>query len=253
MDWYRVTKTIHGRKYLYWQKTYRQGRCVKTLNKYIGPAGGAAHSTGSAYDSEPQTSLNVEINPDEIDHGAALQQQKDYVSILADVVGSHRARGLLKYFGSKSPADHTLDEVLVTAIGTSKKSARLDSIVGHLGFDSMDDAQKELDSFIELRAEFRLAKQQLKDLRAAQPRRPEKVKARPVPVATPPRLVQLHAGAFTIPVGPNRYRKKPRTPKRPRPTPHMPRRFTQLRAGVSSFYKSYTTLRRRHRSRMRSR
>src|SRR4029453_9495536 len=32
------TKTINGRKYLYWQKTYRVGGSIKTLNKYIGPA-----------------------------------------------------------------------------------------------------------------------------------------------------------------------------------------------------------------------
>lgn len=37
MEWYKVVKTINGRKYLYWQKTYRQGSSVKTLNKYIGP------------------------------------------------------------------------------------------------------------------------------------------------------------------------------------------------------------------------
>ena len=37
MEWYQVTKTIRGRKYLYWQKTYRVGSSVKTLNKYIGP------------------------------------------------------------------------------------------------------------------------------------------------------------------------------------------------------------------------
>ena len=41
MEWYRVVKTINGRRYLYWQKTYRVGRSVKTLNKYIGPATGA--------------------------------------------------------------------------------------------------------------------------------------------------------------------------------------------------------------------
>ena len=41
MEWYRVTKNIHGRKYLYWQKTYRAGGSVRTLNKYIGPASGA--------------------------------------------------------------------------------------------------------------------------------------------------------------------------------------------------------------------
>jgi hypothetical protein len=38
VEWYRVTKTIKGRKYDYWQKTYRAGGTVKTLNKYIGPS-----------------------------------------------------------------------------------------------------------------------------------------------------------------------------------------------------------------------
>ena len=37
MERYQVTKTIKDRKYLYWQKTYRCGGSVKTLNKYIGP------------------------------------------------------------------------------------------------------------------------------------------------------------------------------------------------------------------------
>lgn len=37
MPWYRVTKTINGRKYDYWQRTYRVAGSVKTENKYIGP------------------------------------------------------------------------------------------------------------------------------------------------------------------------------------------------------------------------
>jgi hypothetical protein len=37
MKWYKVTKKINGRLYDYWQKTYRVGKSVKTLNKYIGP------------------------------------------------------------------------------------------------------------------------------------------------------------------------------------------------------------------------
>ena len=40
MSWYQVVKTINGRKYLYLQMTYREGRKVKTKNKYIGPATG---------------------------------------------------------------------------------------------------------------------------------------------------------------------------------------------------------------------
>lgn len=37
MGWYRVTKNINGRLYDYWQRTERQGKNVKTFNKYIGP------------------------------------------------------------------------------------------------------------------------------------------------------------------------------------------------------------------------
>ena len=40
MGWYTVTKTINGRKYLYLQMTYRDGRKVRTKNKYLGPATG---------------------------------------------------------------------------------------------------------------------------------------------------------------------------------------------------------------------
>lgn len=40
MEWYVVMKTIHGRKYKYWQKTWREGKHVRTANKYIGPYDG---------------------------------------------------------------------------------------------------------------------------------------------------------------------------------------------------------------------
>jgi hypothetical protein len=42
MEWYRVIKTIKGRRYHYDQKTYRENGRVRTLNRYIGPcsAGG---------------------------------------------------------------------------------------------------------------------------------------------------------------------------------------------------------------------
>ena len=44
MDWYRVIKTIKGRRYHYLQKTYRQGKSVKTLNRYIGRVDGSGSS-----------------------------------------------------------------------------------------------------------------------------------------------------------------------------------------------------------------
>ena len=39
MDWYVVIKTINGRRYYYRQKTWREGKHVRTLSQYIGPAG----------------------------------------------------------------------------------------------------------------------------------------------------------------------------------------------------------------------
>ena len=51
MEWYRVVKTIKGRKYLYEQKTYRQGKKVCTLNRYIGPATPILyHATRASFD-----------------------------------------------------------------------------------------------------------------------------------------------------------------------------------------------------------
>lgn len=47
--WYRVTKTIGGRHYHYWQQTDRVGKSVKTLNKYIGPAGAISPGPVNAY------------------------------------------------------------------------------------------------------------------------------------------------------------------------------------------------------------
>lgn len=38
MKWYQVTKRINGRLYLYWQRTKRVGKSVRTVNRYIGPA-----------------------------------------------------------------------------------------------------------------------------------------------------------------------------------------------------------------------
>jgi hypothetical protein len=46
-NWYRVTKTINGRRYDYWQRTKRVGKSVKTENKYIGPAGSGKASAAS--------------------------------------------------------------------------------------------------------------------------------------------------------------------------------------------------------------
>lgn len=43
-DWYRVSKRINGRRYDYWQRTYRVGASVKTENRYIGPSSSHTHN-----------------------------------------------------------------------------------------------------------------------------------------------------------------------------------------------------------------
>jgi ADP-Ribosyltransferase in polyvalent proteins len=45
MEWYKVIKTIKGRRYHYLQRTHRQGKHVRTENKYIGPVNDAARPT----------------------------------------------------------------------------------------------------------------------------------------------------------------------------------------------------------------
>ena len=51
--WYRVVKTIGGRRYVYDQTTRRDGRRVLTLNRYIGPLGGY-RVRGSLVGGRPQ-------------------------------------------------------------------------------------------------------------------------------------------------------------------------------------------------------
>jgi hypothetical protein len=65
MKWYMVTKTIHGRKYLYWQKTYRVGKSTKTLNRYICPADSArasfAHAINAPAYLPPEKGYDQEV------------------------------------------------------------------------------------------------------------------------------------------------------------------------------------------------
>jgi len=66
MKWYQVTKTINGRRYLYWQKTYRAGGSVKTLNKYIGPANNPPRmpSLRAAMQNLPQSHRDLRVQYD---------------------------------------------------------------------------------------------------------------------------------------------------------------------------------------------
>ena len=58
MEWYRVVKTINGRKYLYDQKTYRVGKQVKPLNRYIAPYEGSVTPKKAYVEEMPRALLN---------------------------------------------------------------------------------------------------------------------------------------------------------------------------------------------------
>ncbi len=38
VGWYRVVKTIKGHRYIYEQRTWREGKRVRTQSRYVGPA-----------------------------------------------------------------------------------------------------------------------------------------------------------------------------------------------------------------------
>ena len=54
--WYRVIKTIKGHRYVYEQRTRREGTHVRTENRYVGPAdGGTAAGERVAVTTIPRT------------------------------------------------------------------------------------------------------------------------------------------------------------------------------------------------------
>lgn len=81
MSWYKVIKTIRGRQYLYWQRTQRVGRKVKTYNKYIGPAHGSlVASTGELWIPKMDGSGELKYVPSQPD---LSEQQKGYEELAA--------------------------------------------------------------------------------------------------------------------------------------------------------------------------
>jgi hypothetical protein len=58
LGWYQVTKTIKGHRYIYLQRTWREGKHVRTESRYIGPAdGGGGRASGkrdNRAESEPK-------------------------------------------------------------------------------------------------------------------------------------------------------------------------------------------------------
>jgi antirestriction protein ArdC len=46
MGWYRVVKTIKGHRYVYLQRTWREGKHVRTESRYVGPADAGCRTPG---------------------------------------------------------------------------------------------------------------------------------------------------------------------------------------------------------------
>src|SRR4051794_23926781 len=60
MDWYRVVKTIKGHRYIYEQRTWREGKHVRTESRYIGPAEAISRGTTTTDISEELEPLAAE-------------------------------------------------------------------------------------------------------------------------------------------------------------------------------------------------
>ena len=58
MDWYIVIKTIKGHRYRYRQRTWREGKHVRTESVYLGPVGGDGHrNVAASRDIAPTTAV----------------------------------------------------------------------------------------------------------------------------------------------------------------------------------------------------
>src|SRR5215208_2067464 len=67
MGWYHVVKAIKGHRYLYAQRTWREGKKVRTESRYIGPASPDS-AGGSRREGEP-TSRPVTTTEITLYHG----------------------------------------------------------------------------------------------------------------------------------------------------------------------------------------
>ncbi len=68
MGWYQVVKTIKGHHYEYLQRTWREGKRVRTENRYIGPADGPSVRSGGE-PSQKLSSERVTTTPTTLYHG----------------------------------------------------------------------------------------------------------------------------------------------------------------------------------------
>lgn len=95
-----------------------------------------------------------------------IDEHQTMVGVMKDSVDNHPAKGLLKYYGNRSPDDHTLAEILSQSEGTGNKSRRLDDIASEHGFFDLNDAQNGLDHYRQMRSQLQESQNTLKDMQA---------------------------------------------------------------------------------------
>jgi hypothetical protein len=75
--WYRVTKTIKGHQYIYEQQTYRDGKSVRTRNRYVGPAGSRGSTTTGSGGQSAVTTTSAGLLRGAGDFAKAILNQFD--------------------------------------------------------------------------------------------------------------------------------------------------------------------------------
>jgi hypothetical protein len=58
-NWYRVVKTIKGHRYLYEQRTWREGKHVRTQSRFIGKAGDTGSDSSSGQTAQAGDVVNA--------------------------------------------------------------------------------------------------------------------------------------------------------------------------------------------------
>ena len=80
MGWYTVVKTIKGHRYIYQQRTWREGKKVRTESRYVGPADGADLPPNTklplqAKEATEPTAPRIRLKPGTVDRAFTVLTQ----------------------------------------------------------------------------------------------------------------------------------------------------------------------------------
>jgi hypothetical protein len=117
MEWYRIIKTVKGRRYYYRQKTWREGKRVRTKSEYLGPVDGDGknyyHGTGSDFDEFDASKLGSYTNAEDALLGFHFTENKAVADLFGVKEKTKKVHLLLKrpfdlndFLGSEDPEKH---------------------------------------------------------------------------------------------------------------------------------------------------